>query len=67
MATRPDMVEHLRQIGQTGQIVNRSEIIDMGHDCPDTTGFRLEPFIAQEGIEPDQTPAALVQPLDLLA
>ncbi len=46
--------------------MHRPEVVDMRQNCPHAQGSRLEPLVAQERIEPDESAAGFVQPLHLL-
>lgn len=55
----------LGQVAQAGDIVGRDQPIDMGQHGADSGRLGLEAVEAQEGVEPDELPAGLVQPLHL--
>ena len=47
--------------------MHRAELVHMGQDGADALGARLETLVAQQRVEPDQAPTALVQALHLAA
>src|ERR1700758_4743519 len=53
------------QAGHRFQVMDRPEFIDMRQHGLDAPRPGLEPFEAQQGVEPDQAPARAVQPVDL--
>ena len=53
------------KVGDRLQRMHGAELVDMRQHRPHAPCARLEPFEAQQGVQPDQPPARAVQPVDL--
>src|SRR6478736_3110145 len=65
LAARAARRERAHEVGERIEIVHRAKLIDMRQHRLHALGLRLESFVAQQRVEPDQPAAGAVQPVDL--